>query len=98
MPDTQTKTTWHPSTLLKAIDELLGLNIQAETALMKGVEGEALTTVDRESIKHYEEGLQKILDIIAPSAMEVRNTEILLNDQYSRTLYAYNWPNYIFPN
>ncbi len=88
----------HPSPLLVAIDDLLGLHGQAEKALTKDLEGETLTPADRESIKHYEEGLQKILDIIAPSSMEIRNTEILLNDQFSRTLYVYNWPNYIFPN
>ncbi len=49
-------------------------------------------------MKLYEEGLQKVLDIVAPAAMEVRMNEIVLNDQYSRTLYVYNWPNFIYPN
>ena len=44
------------------------------------------------------EGLQKILDLMAPSAMEVKRNEIILNDTHCRTLYAYNWPNYIYPN
>ncbi|MDD4318856.1 MAG: ATP-binding protein [Candidatus Peribacteraceae bacterium] len=91
---------YHPSTLLLAIDELLGLNRKAEDVLSKGAGGkeETFSDEDRTTLRHYLEGLQKILDIIAPSSMEVKSTEILLNDQRVRTLYAYNWPNYIFPN
>jgi len=89
-----------PSPLLLAIDELLGLNLRAEPGIDKGglSAGDDLTLDERTALKHYEEGLQKILDIIAPSAMDVRSTELMLNDQHTRTLYAYNWPNYIYPN
>lgn len=88
------------SPLLLAIDELLGLNRKAEELLVKGEteEGESWSSEEREALKHYQEGLQKILDIIAPAAMEVKSNELILNDQYVRVLYAYNWPNFIYPN
>jgi len=86
-----------------AIDELLGLNRKAEAILAKGLtvkEGEEapLTSEEKEELQHYEEGLQKVLDIIAPAAMEIRSNEVVLNDQHARTLYVYNWPSYIYPN
>ena len=86
--------------LLFAIDDLLGLHKSVEMALTTAQDGkgEAFTQADRGAIKLYEEGLQKILDLIAPSGMEVKHNEIILNDQYARTFYAYNWPNYIYPN
>ncbi|MBI1812256.1 ATP-binding protein [Candidatus Peregrinibacteria bacterium] len=64
----------------------------------EGGTGDPLSADDKDIIKHYEEGLQKILDLIAPAAVEVRSNEMILNDQHSRTLYVYNWPNYIYPN
>jgi len=87
--------------LLIAIDELLGLHKQAADVFAKGAnaeDAEPLTPEDRIALQHYQEGLQKILDIIAPSSMDVKKTEVLLNDQHARTLYVYNWPNYIYPN
>jgi len=89
-----------PSPILLAIDDLLGLHQKAQEALgvNKKSDNEKLTPEDRESIKHYEEGLQKVLDIISPAAMEIKSKEVILNDQHSRTLYVYNWPNYIYPN
>ncbi len=87
-----------PSALLMAIDDLLGLNKKTEEALEKSLTGGDYSSEERTALRHYQEGLQKILDIIAPAAMEVRSKDIILNDQYIRTLYAYNWPNYIYPN
>lgn len=84
--------------LLYAIDDLLGLHKTMQTTLSKKTEGEALTLDDKEAIKQYQEGLQKILDLIAPAAMEVKHNEVIVNDNYCRTLYVYNWPNYIYPN
>ncbi len=86
--------------LLIAIDELLGLHRKTEDVLRRGVDGDStpLTPEEREALRHYQEGLQKILDIIAPASMEVRKSEVVLNDQHCRTLYVYNWPNYIYPN
>jgi hypothetical protein len=85
--------------LLIAIDDLLGLHSKA-TGILSGRSSEsaALTNEEKETLKQYEEGLQKILDLIAPAAMEVRHKDIILNDTYARTLYCYNWPNYIYPN
>lgn len=82
---------------MSAIDELLGLTSGAERA-MKAAQGRGLTDDERKALEFYEEGLQKTLDLIAPAGMEIHATEILLNDQYARTLYVYNWPNYIYPN
>ncbi len=87
----------HQSLLIQAIDDLLGLHRKAERAL-DAARKRDLTEEEKAAIGYYEEGLQKTLDLIAPAGMEVRTTEILLNDQYARTLYVYNWPNYIYPN
>src|SRR3989344_1896994 len=87
--------------LLAAIDELLGLQKKAsdvlEGAALKKAE-EALSPEEREILKHYEEGLQKTLDLIAPAGMEIKHNEIVMNDLHARTFYVYNWPNYIYPN
>lgn len=90
----------HHHPLLDAIDDLLGLHNRAVEALQgaKTTAEETLSAEDRAVIKQYEEGLQKILDLIAPSAMEIKNTEVVLGDLHARTLYVYNWPNYIYPN
>ncbi|MCA9370791.1 MAG: ATP-binding protein [Candidatus Peregrinibacteria bacterium] len=86
-----------PSILIQAFDDLLGLHKQT-TQVLRAAKQRDLTTEERETIAHYEEGLQKTLDLIAPAGMEVRATELVLNDVYSRTLYVYNWPNYAYPN
>ncbi len=85
------------SALLEAIDDLLGLHKEAEGAVTK-VDGDALTPEEKDLIKRYEEGLQKMLDLIAPAGMQVKSKELVINDVHARTLYAYNWPNYIYPN
>jgi len=82
---------------MSAIDDLLGLSTSAESA-MKAAQGRGLTEDERKALEFYEEGLQKTLDLIAPAGMEIHATEILLNDEFARTLYVYNWPNYIYPN
>ncbi len=89
----------HPaSPLIEAIDDLLGLTKRADELLEKKKSDETLSPDDRQVIKRYEEGLQKMLDLIAPSGLQVRNKDIIINDMYVRTLYVYNWPNYIYPN
>jgi type IV secretory pathway VirB4 component len=88
----------HTHPILAAIDELLGLH-ENLLAINKGKDiEEKLTPEDREAIRLYEEGLQKMLDLIAPSGMEVRTKELIVNDIYARTLFVYNWPNFIYPN
>ena len=89
----------HVNLLLVAIDELLGLQLRAEDALMNAKDSEREFTADeRIALRRYEEGLQKTLDIIAPAGMEVKRDELILNDLHSRTLFVYNWPNYAYPN
>ena len=79
---------------LEAFDELIGLHAK----LSERAETTSMNAEEREIIKRYEEGLQKMLDIIAPAGMEVRSKDIILNDRFARSFYVYNWPNYIFPN
>tara|TARA_Y100000310_G_C20699595_1_gene828501 strand:- start:3855 stop:6593 length:2739 start_codon:yes stop_codon:yes gene_type:complete len=88
------------TTMIAAIDDLLGLHRKVEKTLRatKKMKVKALSAKDQEALKRYEEGLQKTLDIIAPAGMEVKPDEILLNDLHARTLYAVNWPHYIYPN
>lgn len=86
----------HP--LLLAMDELLGLTKKTTEALEKHDGDEQLSADELLEVKRYEEGLQKMLDLIAPSGMQVRHKDLIINDQYARTVYAYNWPNFIFPN
>jgi len=89
----------HPiSPVIEAMDELLGLHKHTEDVLDKRKDDESLSPEDRDVIRRYEQGLQKMLDLIAPAGMQVRGKDIIINDQYARTLYAYNWPNYIYPN
>ena len=104
MPDTQNPITetaplptpvLHP--LIEAMDELLGLHRKTEEILDKK-EDESLTPEEREAVKRYEQGLQKMLDMIAPAGLQVRTKDLIINDLYARTLYVYNWPNYIYPN
>jgi len=87
--------------MLAAFDELLGLNLHFEKTLKekrKSMSKREMTSEEKIALAQYEEGLQKTLDIIAPAAMEVTPNEIILNDLHARTLYAINWPNYIYPN
>ncbi len=84
--------------VIQAIDELLGLHKETIDILDQKKEDENWTPDEREAIKRYELGLQKMLDLIAPAGMQVRSKDIIMNDLYARTLYTYNWPNYIYPN
>ena len=60
-----------------------------------GVSDDELKTTEQ----LYEEGLQKVIDVISPSAMEVGVRKIELGDgTLSRTFFAYNWPSQIHPN
>ncbi|MBI5156239.1 ATP-binding protein [Candidatus Peregrinibacteria bacterium] len=86
-----------PHPLLEAIDDLLGLHKSMDATLAKG-EDEPMTLEEKDVIKRYEQGLQKMLDIIAPSGMQVRTKDLIVNDIFARTFYVYNWPNYIYPN
>lgn len=106
MPDTNNPTgipavpsvSLEPPAVIQAIDELLGLHKETVNMLDQKKEDENWSPDEREAIKRYEQGLQKMLDLIAPAGMQVRNKDIIMNDLFARTLYTYNWPNYIYPN
>lgn len=84
---------------LAALDDILGLHAQVAPILKKvNEDGEKLDEQESEVLKYYDQGLQRVLDIIAPAAMEIKNDEIILNAQHVRTLFVTNWPAYIFPN
>lgn len=87
--------------LIAAIDDLLGLQKKAEKVLEDKVAGKGEKMFNEQEVnvlKHYEQGLQKTLDIIAPAGMEIKKNELIINETYVRTLYVMNWPNYIYPN
>lgn len=86
--------------LLGMMDDLLGLHANMEEVLDKNIEkGQELTKDEREIVKRYEEGLQKILDVIAPAGLKFERGMMQLNDQLvARSFYAYNWPSQIYPN
>ncbi len=105
MPNTQNSPPASPrpraaNPAIEAIDELLGLHGKPgkENEHDNQPEDKTLTPEEREQIRHYEQGLQKMLDLIAPAGMQVRSKEIAMNDQLVRTLYSFNWPNFIYPN
>jgi conjugal transfer ATP-binding protein TraC len=104
MPDTQNplpaggNLPAHLNPILQAMDELLGLSKDTEDVLEKRQDDEKLSPDELQTIRRYEQGLQKMLDLIAPAGMQIRNKDIIINDVYARTLYAYNWPNFIYPN
>lgn len=92
----------HPSVigqkLLSVLDELLGLHASVEEVLSKDDHSE-FSKDERDIVKRYEEGLQKLLDVIAPAGLKFDRSTIQLNDQLvARSFYAYNWPSQIYPN
>lgn len=83
--------------ILPLIDSLLGLHQEVEGVIRNSKE--PMNPEERDVIKRYEEGLQKILDIIAPGGLKVERNKIILNDSLMlRSLFAFNWPSQIFPN
>jgi hypothetical protein len=96
-PDKKPPKASSTSLLVQAFDDLLGLHKKSTNALTAAKKRD-LTAEELQAISYYEEGLQKTLDLIAPAGMEVHSMELILNDQYARTMYVYNWPNYIYPN
>src|SRR3989338_108611 len=89
------------NSLMAALDELLGLKSAPQNAAVSARSHMSKTTLSAEellALKHYEEGIQKTLDLIAPAGMEVRRNEVILNNLHARTYFVYNWPSYIFPN
>ncbi|MBT3835603.1 DUF87 domain-containing protein [Candidatus Peribacteria bacterium] len=61
--------------------------------------GDEIGAEDKDTEQFYEEGLQKVLDIISPSAVEIKARQIVLGDgTLCRTFFAFNWPNQIHNN
>jgi len=89
------------NSLMSALDELLGLKEVPKNEAVTGrthTSKSILSPEERLALKHYEEGIQKTLDLIAPAGMEVKRNEVILNNLHARTFFVYNWPSYIFPN
>lgn len=100
MATTPTKTTV-PSggKFLSLLDELLGLHANIEDILKKDDDDGTFSKEEKDIVRRYEEGLQKILDVIAPAGLKFDRSMIHLNDQLvARSFYAYNWPSQIYPN
>ncbi len=99
---TPTPAVKHPSILgsklLAVLDDLLGLHANVEEILKNDDDG-AFTKEEREIVRRYEEGIQKLLDVIAPAGLKFDRSMIQLNEQLvARSFYAYNWPSQIYPN
>lgn len=89
------------NSLLSALDELLGLKQPPQNAAVLSrthTSHSSLSPEERLALKHYEEGIQKTLDLIAPAGMEVRRNEVILNDLHAKTFFVFNWPSFIFAN
>ncbi len=98
MAQTNTKNGVLPEKIMGMLDELLGLHGTVEDVLKKE-DDTVLTREEKEIVKRYEEGLQKLLDVIAPAGLKFDRSKIELNDQLvARSFYAYNWPSQIYPN
>lgn len=83
---------------MSMFDQLLGLHKNIEEVLQKADE-EQFTKEDVEVIKRYEEGMQRMIDVIAPAGLKFDRSLIHLNDQLvARSFYVYNWPSQIYPN
>ncbi|MEQ1849818.1 MAG: VirB4-like conjugal transfer ATPase, CD1110 family [Candidatus Peribacteraceae bacterium] len=82
------------------LDELLGIHPAVEEAMTtQKVTGDEFTKEQKEVIRRYEEGLQKLLDVIAPAGLKFDRSHIELNENLvARSFYAYNWPSQIYPN
>ncbi len=84
---------------LSLFDDVLGLHQNVEEILDKSQEDQKLSKNELEVIKRYEEGMQRMLDVIAPAGLKFDRNMIVLNDQLvARSFYAYNWPSQIYPN
>lgn len=84
---------------LSVFDDLLGLHQNIEDIVDKVEDNEELSKEDKEVLKRYEEGMQRMIDVIAPAGLKFEHNTIKLNDQLvARSFYAYNWPSQIYPN
>ena len=84
--------------MTSVFDELLGLHQHVDDILQSD-DGNEFTKEERDIVRRYEEGIQKLLDVIAPSGLTFERSMIQLNEQLvARSFYTYNWPSQIYPN
>ena len=80
-------------------DLLLGAESKKDVTPAEKTAVEKISEEEKEAEKRYFEGLQKVLDIISPSGMEIGFKQIKLGGgTLCRTFFAYNWPSQIHPN
>ena len=83
------------------LDLLLGTPAPKKEKETKKTEGDDGISAEEEKTAEqlYEEGLQKVLDVVSPSALDVGVKSIKIGDgTIARTFFAYNWPSQIHPN
>lgn len=83
------------------LDLLLGTPAPKKDKEPKKTEGDDSISAEEEKTAEqlYEEGLQKVLDVVSPSALDVGVKSITIGDgTIARTFFAYNWPSQIHPN
>ncbi len=100
MSPTPNSTTTTAHTLINVLDELLGLHKNVNEILEEQKDDDSEFSKDElEVVRKYEEGMQRMLDVIAPAGVKFDRSTIQLNDQLvARSFYAYNWPSQIYPN
>lgn len=105
MADTQQKSSLttagsHPHLqFLSVFDDLLGLNKNVDDVFERSESDEKISKEDLVVLRRYEEGMQRLIDVIAPAAVKFDRNMIVLNDQLvARSFYVYNWPSQIYPN
>ncbi len=82
------------------LDLILGSPPQNKAPKKKSADDDGISEGEMKTTEQlYEEGLQKVIDVISPSALEVGVRKIQLGDgTIARTFFAYNWPSQIHPN
>src|SRR3989338_1655530 len=82
------------------LDLLLGSPAPKKAPKKISVENDGISEEEMKTSEQlYEEGLQKVLDVISPSALDIGVRKIELGDgTISRTFFTYNWPSQIHPN
>jgi len=51
-----------------------------------------------EAEKHYQEGVVSIKDLVAPTSVEISNTEMKLNGMFVKSFFVFNYPRYLESN
>lgn len=67
-------------------------------ALFKRKKKNETEEATKRALKRFEEGLVSIQDIIAPSALELKNDRMLLNNKLVRSFFVLTYPQYVETN